>query len=60
VSDAVAELAQTEGFCGLVIDGEYHDTGNPRAYLETLIELSLKDPAHGAELREFLQRKLAE
>lgn len=60
ISDAVEELASKQGFCGLVINGEYHDTGNPRAYLETLIELSLKDATHGDELRDFLQKKLAE
>jgi UTP--glucose-1-phosphate uridylyltransferase len=58
ISDAFEELSQTIDVYGLKIDGEYHDTGNPEAYLKTLIEVTLKDPNHGEMLREFLQNKL--
>jgi UTP--glucose-1-phosphate uridylyltransferase len=58
IPDAVEELSKQSEVYGLVIEGEYHDTGNPEAYLKTLIEVTLKDPTHGEMLREFLQNKL--
>lgn len=60
ITDAVEELAQTEDVYALKIDGEYHDTGNPGAYLRTLVTFALKDEQHGDSLREFLQHKLKE
>jgi UTP--glucose-1-phosphate uridylyltransferase len=58
ITDAVEELAQTDDVYALKIDGEYHDTGNPGAYLKTLIELALKDEQYGLELKEFLRQKI--
>lgn len=60
INDTVKGLASLEGFHGLVIDGVYHDTGNPKAYLETLVELALEDKKYGNDLRNFLQSKLSE
>lgn len=60
IADAVEELAKTEGFTGRVISGDYHDTGNPMAYLQTLVTFALKDEQYGLKLREFLQHKLSE
>jgi UTP--glucose-1-phosphate uridylyltransferase len=58
ISDAFEELAQSTDVYGLKIEGEYHDTGNPEAYMKTLIEVTLKDPKHGPVLKEFLKHKL--
>jgi UTP--glucose-1-phosphate uridylyltransferase len=58
ITDAVEELAQTDDVFALTIDGEYHDTGNPLAYLKTLIDFSLNDPDYGEKIREFLEQKL--
>jgi UTP--glucose-1-phosphate uridylyltransferase len=58
ITDAVEELAQSDNVYALTIDGEYHDTGNPLAYLKTLIEISLNDKEYGLLLREFLEQKL--
>jgi UTP--glucose-1-phosphate uridylyltransferase len=58
IADAVEELSESEGFYGKVIDGEYHDTGNPEAYLETLINVSLKNPKIGPKLKAFLEETL--
>ncbi len=60
IADAVEGLAKTEGFSGRVIEGDYHDTGNPMAYLRTLVTFALKDDEYGPELRDFLQHKLSE
>lgn len=57
IADAVEELAQNSEVYGLKIIGEYHDTGNPEAYLKTLIDVTLKDPKHGDMLRQFLEQK---
>jgi UTP--glucose-1-phosphate uridylyltransferase len=59
IADSIAELAQSENVTGLTIKGDYHDTGNPEAYLHTLISLALKDKRYGENLRKFLQKKLA-
>jgi len=58
IPDAFDELAQTDEAYGLVIDGEYHDTGNPEAYLKTLIDVTLKDSRHGPMLKQYLMQKL--
>jgi UTP--glucose-1-phosphate uridylyltransferase len=58
ITDAVEELAATEDVFALKIEGEYHDTGNPEVYLETLINVSLKNPEIGPKLREYLQKTL--
>jgi UTP--glucose-1-phosphate uridylyltransferase len=58
ISDAFEELAQQTTAYGLKIEGEYHDTGNPEAYLKTLIDVTLKNPVHGPMLREFLKNIL--
>jgi UTP--glucose-1-phosphate uridylyltransferase len=58
ITDAVEELAGIEDVFALKIEGEYHDTGNPEVYLETLINVSLKNPEIGPKLREYLQKTL--
>jgi UTP--glucose-1-phosphate uridylyltransferase len=59
IADSIEELAQSENVTGLTIKGDYHDTGNPEAYLHTLISLALKDERYGDNLREFLQKIIA-
>ena len=59
ITDAVNELVKTQDFYGLEIKGDYHDTGNPEAYLHTLISLALKDERYGDNLRDFLQKIIA-
>ena len=58
INDAFQELAERDPLYGLKIDGEYHDTGNPGAYIKTLIDITLQDTEYGGMLREYLQRKL--
>ena len=58
ITDAVEELAASEDVFALKIDGEYHDTGNPEVYLETLINVSLKNPKIGPKLKAFLEETL--
>lgn len=58
IADSIEELAQQENVTGLKIKGTYHDTGNPEAYLHTLISIALQDKRYGANLRDFLRHEL--
>lgn len=58
ISDAVAELAKQDAVFGQVIKGDYHDTGSPEVYLQTLIDLALKDDKLGPGLRAYLENRL--
>ncbi len=60
ITDAVEELAQHDEVYALKIEGEYHDTGNPMAYLKTLVTFALNDEEYGADIRQFLKHKLDE
>lgn len=55
ITDAVEELALKEDVFALKIDGEYHDTGNPEVYIETLINVTLKHPEMGPKLEKYLK-----
>lgn len=55
IADAIATLAENHKVYGQTIKGDYHDTGNPEAYLRTTIDVTLKDPHHGKILREYLK-----
>lgn len=55
VSDSVCELAAKDEVYGCFIDGDYHDTGSPELYLETLIDVALKDPQLGPRFKEYLK-----
>lgn len=57
IADAFEELAGEKDVYGLIIDGEYHDTGNPIDYLKTIIDVTLNDSRYGEDLREFLTNK---
>ncbi len=58
INDAFTELAEKKPLYGLEIDGEYHDTGNPGAYLQTLIDIALEDEEYGPMLRDHLRGKM--
>lgn len=54
--DAIAELGKKRSIFGCVIqNGSYYDTGNPFAYLKANIDIGLKDPELGAELKAYLK-----
>ncbi len=58
ISDAVAELAGSDEVYGQIIEGDYHDTGSPEVYLETIIDLALKDEKLSVYLRDYLAKRL--
>lgn len=55
---AIDEMSRNDDVYGLVIKGEYHDTGSPELYLQTLMDIALKDPRLGPQLKEFLRDRL--
>lgn len=58
ISDAIEVLAQDRTVYGRVIEGEYHDTGSPEHYIETVIEIAMKDPQMAEHIRSYLRGRL--
>lgn len=58
VPDTLNELAATGEVYGCVIDGDYHDTGSPELYIETIVDVALNDPKLGPRFREYLKNLL--
>lgn len=58
ITDAINELALTKPVYGCLIDGKYHDTGNPRQYLESIVDVALDHPKLGAEFEAYLRSRL--
>jgi UTP--glucose-1-phosphate uridylyltransferase len=54
LTDALRAQAARAPFHGVVSPLERYDTGNPLGFLTAAIELTLRDPTMGDELREFL------
>lgn len=55
IPDAINELAQRSPVYGRVIDGIYHDTGNPELYLQTIVQVALHDEKLGESFRSYLK-----
>ncbi len=53
--DSINELAQTDEVYGQVIAGEYHDTGDPLKYIQTLVHTALESPVYGEAFRTYLK-----
>ena len=58
VPDSVNELAQSDEVYGCFIEGDYHDTGSPELYMQTIVKIALNDPKRGPAFKEFLQELL--
>jgi UTP--glucose-1-phosphate uridylyltransferase len=56
LTDALRAQAARAPFHAVVADESRLDTGTPLGFLTASIELGLRDPELGAELREFLRR----
>ena len=55
---AIDALSREEDVYGLVIRGEYHDTGSPELYLQTLVDIALNDESYGDRFRQYLKDKI--
>lgn len=58
IGDAVGELMKSDKVYGRFIEGDYHDTGSPEVYLQTVVDVALKDPELGPSFREYLNHCL--
>ena len=58
LTDALKAQAARSPFHGVVSDVQRYDTGNPFGWLSAVIEIGLKDPKIGPQLREWLPTQL--
>lgn len=56
--DSINELCQMKSVYGQVIDGRYHDSGDPMKYLHTIVEVALESEEYGKDFAEYLQNRL--
>ncbi len=55
---AIDKLSREDEVYGLVIDGEYHDTGSPELYLRTALNIALQHNVFGEDFRKYMRDKL--
>ncbi len=58
MAQAINDLSKIDEVYGLVIGGDYHDTGSPELYIQTLVDIALEDEAYGDKFRDYLRNKL--
>ncbi len=58
MAEAIDKLSRDDDVYGLVIKGDYHDTGSPELYLMTLIDIAIRDPESGERLKDHLRTLL--
>ena len=56
LTDAMLQLARTEGMIGVDYIGTRYDMGNKLGILQASVEVGLKHPEIGAELRDYLKK----
>ena len=56
LTDALAELARTDGLIGYEFDGERHDAGDRLGYLKAQIAFALKRPELKDGLMDFMKK----
>jgi UTP--glucose-1-phosphate uridylyltransferase len=60
LSDAIGALARKGGVSGVLVDCSRHDTGTPLGMLTASIEAALRRRDVGAQLRDWLAKRLAQ
>lgn len=55
LTDAVRELAGSEGMIAVEYEGNRYDMGNKLSYAEAVVETALKHPEIGSDFREYLK-----
>lgn len=58
LADSINELLKSDKVYGQVIDGVYHDTGDPVKYLQTLVDMTLENETYGPGFESFLRGRL--
>ena len=60
LTDAMAEIARSQGMIGVDFDGVRYDMGNKFGILKANIEVGLKHPDVSVELRELIKKIASE
>lgn len=58
LADSIDRLAQQDVVYGRLIEGAYHDTGTPLAYLQAIVNVALETPEFSEQFRKFLNDRL--
>jgi len=58
LTDALKELAKKSPMYALEIEGQRHDAGDKLGFLIATVEFALKNPALGAEFRDYLSTRM--
>jgi len=58
LTDSINELAKKDVVYGCVIDGVWHDTGDPLKYLETVVDEALESSKYGEAFAQYLKQRL--
>lgn len=56
--ESINDLAQSDEVYGRLIDGVWHDTGDPLRYIQAVIDLALESKEYGPPLAEYLKDRL--
>ena len=56
LTDAMRELARTEGMIGVEYTGARYDMGNKLGIMQAAVEVALKHPEIGAKFRDYLKK----
>jgi UTP--glucose-1-phosphate uridylyltransferase len=58
MAEAIDKLSRNDEVYGLVIKGDYHDTGSPELYLQTLFDIAIHDPEYGERIKNYMSSKI--
>ncbi|MDH4080124.1 MAG: UTP--glucose-1-phosphate uridylyltransferase GalU [Nitrospira sp.] len=58
LTDALKELAKKSPMYALEVEGQRHDAGDKLGFLIATVEFALKNPALGAEFRDYLSTRM--
>jgi len=58
LTDSINELAKKDVVYGCMIEGVWHDTGDPLKYLETVVDEALESPKYGEAFAQYLKERL--
>nr|WP_143838556.1 hypothetical protein [Nitrospira cf. moscoviensis SBR1015] len=58
MTDALKTLAKKSPMYALEVEGQRHDAGDKLGFLIATVEFGLKNPALGAEFRDYLSARM--
>lgn len=58
LSENLNRLLKTEKVYGKVIDGTWHDAGDPLKYMKAVVDIALEHDKYGSDFRTYLEARL--